>query len=67
MFGLYGFIIAFLFLIVHISSLESFGMSYTADVAFHSPQQFKDSFYRAPWFKMNTRPVDMSEKTDRRE
>ncbi|EDS72731.1 spore germination protein [Anaerofustis stercorihominis] len=66
MFGLYGFIIAFLFLIVHISSLESFGMSYTADVAFHSPQQFKDSFYRAPWFKMNTRPVDMSEKTDRR-
>jgi len=67
MFGLYGFIIGFLLLIVHLSGLKSFGMSYTADVAFHSPQQFKDSLYRAPWFKMKTRPVDMSNKTDRKD
>ena len=63
--GLYGFTIAFLLLIVHLSSIKSFGMSYMANVTFHSMQQFKDSFYRSPWYKMITRPTDMSEKKDR--
>ncbi|MGN8913592.1 spore germination protein [Anaerofustis butyriciformans] len=63
--GLYGFTIAFLLLIVHLSSIKSFGMSYMANVTFQSMQQFKDSFYRSPWYKMITRPTDMSEKKDR--
>ncbi|WP_290772868.1 spore germination protein [Anaerofustis sp.] len=63
--GLYGFTIALLIMLVHLSGLESFGMSYMANVVYNSVQQFKDSFYRAPWFKMLTRPTDMSKKTNR--
>ena len=64
-FGIYGFIIAFLILIIHLSNLKSFGMSYMANTTFHSTKQFKDTVYRSPWYKMTTRPTDMSADTDR--
>lgn len=65
LFGLYGLVISFIFLIIHLISLNSFKMSYMADMSFFSKGEFKDTLYRCPWFSMKTRPVDMSQKTNR--
>lgn len=56
-FGLYGFILAFSVCIIHIISLESFGVDYTASLRRFSFQSLKDTVLRAPWFKMTKRPA----------
>ena len=55
-FGLTGYFIGITVLFTIIFSLNSFGTDYTASLNEFSFQSLKDSIFRAPWFKMNTRP-----------
>ena len=59
LFGFYGYFFGMLLLVIYICSLDSFGMSYTADII-GNPLMYKDSYLRFPWFKIRTRPIDMS-------
>ncbi|WP_240041431.1 spore germination protein [Paenibacillus ginsengarvi] len=59
-FGLYGIAIGFLAILIHLSSLRSFGVAYLYPVAPLSPHSLNDVFIRAPhWaFSRRSRPFD---------
>lgn len=54
--GIYGFAIAALIALVHISSLRSFGAEYAGYLTSTAPQQAKDIYVRSPWWDMIKRP-----------
>lgn len=55
-FGLYGIVLGAIILVLHLCSLNSFGIPYMASVGpFHLSDQ-KDSLIRLPWTLMKTRP-----------
>ncbi len=56
LFGLYGYIAGITVTLIHILDLSSFGTSSTVSLDRASFQSLKDSFWRAPWGKMRTRP-----------
>ncbi|MBE6739724.1 MAG: spore germination protein [Ruminococcaceae bacterium] len=56
-FGLTGYFIGITALLTIIFSLNSFGTDYTASLNEISFSSLKDTVFRAPWFKMDTRPV----------
>jgi spore germination protein len=58
--GLYGFFLAWLFLIVHLSGLYSLGEPYLLDAAWRKgegKEKYKDYYMRLPLFTMWKRPV----------
>ena len=58
--GLYGFLIAFLILLIHLSSLESFKTPYLAPYNISDKNDFrdlKDTILRFPIFMQTTRPI----------
>lgn len=58
--GLYGFLIAFLILVIHLSSLESFNVPYLAPYNVSDRNGFKDlkdTLLRFPTFMQTTRPI----------
>ena len=58
--GLYGFLIAMLIILIHLSSLESFGTPYLAPYNISDQNRFsdlKDTFLRFPLFMQATRPI----------
>lgn len=56
LFGLYGYVIAASLFAIRIFSLKSFGVDYTEAFAKPDFMHLKDSFIRAPWTLMKTRP-----------
>ncbi len=59
-FGLYGFLIAMLIMLIHLSSLESFGVPYLSPFNIsvnNRAKELKDTILRFPTFMQNTRPV----------
>ncbi|MEY8745861.1 spore germination protein [Bacillales bacterium AN1005] len=56
MFGLYGVIMAFLFLVIHMFKLKSFGVPYVDMAASPSIKEWRDFFIRAPFQFMRGRP-----------
>lgn len=59
-FGLYGFAIAMLLVLVHLSSLESFKVPYLAPYNIsdqNSSRDLKDTILRFPTFMQSTRPI----------
>ena len=59
-FGLYGFLIAMLIILIHLSSLESFGTPYLAPYNISDQNRFsdlKDTFLRFPLFMQISRPI----------
>ncbi len=54
--GIYGFSLAALIALVHISSLNSFGAEYAGYLTSTAPQQAKDIYVRSPWWDMIKRP-----------
>ena len=56
-FGLTGYFVGITALFTIIFSLNSFGIDYTVSINEFSFSSLKDTVFRAPWFKMNTRPV----------
>lgn len=55
-FGFYGIILGIIILTVHLCSLRSFGIPYTAPFAPFIPANLKDTFVRAPWWLFKQRP-----------
>ncbi len=55
-FGLFGYLVAITLFVTRIFSIKSFGVDYTVSFAKPDFQSLKDSFIRAPWQLMKTRP-----------
>lgn len=66
-FGIYGFMLSFAVIIMHIISLSSFGVDYTSSLDIFSFESLKDTVFRAPWFKMRKRPDFNQNKTRQKE
>jgi spore germination protein KA len=59
-FGMYGISVALLILVLHLSSLRSFGIPYLKPFAPFMTKEQKDSFFRFPHWAMNKRPLFIS-------
>jgi spore germination protein KA len=64
-FGFYGIILIFLFMVVHLCGLRSFGVPYMAPFAPFIPVNNKDTFVRLPWWSLRQRPRLISANTIR--
>lgn len=62
-FGLLGFFVLASIFVIRVFSIKSFGVDYTISFAKPSLQTLKDTFFRAPWKFMKTRPVFNRNKT----
>ncbi|MBT2730904.1 spore germination protein [Bacillus sp. ISL-75] len=60
--GLYGILVASLILLTHMARLRSFGVPYLSPVAPLNFSSLKDTYVRAPWWKM----IDRSDQTGKR-
>lgn len=54
--GLFGIVLGILFIVIHLCTLHSFGVPYLAPLAPFEAAQMKDVLWRAPLWRMNTRP-----------
>ncbi|MCB2295036.1 spore germination protein [Clostridium algoriphilum] len=61
--GIMGIATGFTFLIIHLSSLENFGVPYMD----FKKDDLKDTFTRAPLWKMNTRPSIVSDQNNKKQ
>lgn len=59
--GLYGLMFGLVVFTIHLLNLRSFGEPYVTDFVTLDMQKNKDIFIRAPWWKMITRPENLSE------
>ncbi len=55
-FGLYGIMLAFLVIVIHLCTLKSFGVPYLSPFTSRLFSDLKDTFIRAPLYWMRTRP-----------
>ncbi|MFO7247554.1 MAG: spore germination protein [Bacillota bacterium] len=55
-FGLYGLMIGVLLILMHLSTLKSFGVPYLAPITPFRPADSKDILLRFPWTYLRTRP-----------
>lgn len=62
-FGLLGFFVLASIFVIRVFSIKSFGVDYTISFSKPSLQTLKDTFFRAPWKFMKTRPVFNRNKT----
>jgi len=60
--GLFGMVIVILILIMHLSSLRSFGIPYLSPIAPLMYQDLKDFLVRVPYLLMSTRPQSLQNK-----
>lgn len=54
--GIYGFIFAFILLILHLMSIRSFGVPHMMNATTARHHNGQDAWIRAPWWSMNLRP-----------
>ncbi|SFJ70940.1 spore germination protein [Thermoflavimicrobium dichotomicum] len=54
--GLLGMMLGVIALVIHLCTLRSFGVPYLSPIAPLKTRELKDVLYRAPWWKMDTRP-----------
>lgn len=54
--GLYGYIFGLIGLMIHLFTLNSFGVPYMSSLTSYNTQDLKDTVIRAPWWNMNFRP-----------
>jgi spore germination protein KA len=54
-FGIFGLMIGYMFLGIHLNSLQSFGVPYMSPVTPFKLRDMKDIFVRAPWWAMGKR------------
>ncbi len=54
--GIYGFALGVIAILIHLSSLKSFGIDYLSYLSAINPQAVKDVYTRAPWSRMRLRP-----------
>lgn len=56
--GLYGILFGIFIIVLHLSSLRSFGMPYMSPLGPYNSKDLKDSIFRFPWPLLKTRPVE---------
>jgi spore germination protein KA len=66
MFGLLGIIIGLLIMVMHLTSLRSFGIPYLAPMGPFIPSDQKDTLIRLPLWKMKSRPRLINQKNVKR-
>ncbi|WP_245600055.1 spore germination protein [Paenibacillus harenae] len=68
MLGFFGIFISVLFLIVHLTSLRSFGVPYMSPLAPGPKMQgvWRDVFVRLPWWAIVLRPMDLNLRNPKR-
>lgn len=64
--GLYGFAMGWIFLLIHLSSLESFGVKYMADYSHYSKGTIKDALMVAPTHTTYKRPEYLDTEDDKK-
>lgn len=64
MLGGFGITMGLLGILIHLSSLKSFGFPYLSPVAPFDQSGMKDAIIRAPFWKMKTRPRGMADKNE---
>jgi len=62
MFGLFGFLIASSFWLIHVLNLESFGVNQVDFLENGFSKKAKDNLIRMPWKILNMRPFDIANK-----
>jgi spore germination protein KA len=62
-FGLYGIIIGLIVMLLHLSSLRSFGVSYMSPMAPFILEDQKDMLFRLPFWKLFSRPYFNNQKS----
>lgn len=67
MFGLLGVLLGLVAILLHMASLRSFGVPYLYPLAPAVPAEWQDVFYRAPWWKMDLRPLLLRSPNRRRQ
>ncbi len=67
MFGLVGVFLGLMAILLHMASLRSFGVPYLYPITPAVPAEWKDVFYRAPWWKMDLRPLLLRSPNRRRQ
>ncbi len=64
--GFFGLITSGIWLLLHLATIDSFGISYTSYMLdYRHISLMKDTYIRAPWWKMKTRPRALSNNTVR--
>lgn len=58
--GVFGLFIGMTILHIHLYSLESFSVDYLSTVSKFTKHSLKDTVIRAPWWKMLTRPAEIT-------
>ncbi|EGL82739.1 GerA spore germination protein [Caldalkalibacillus thermarum TA2.A1] len=61
-FGLYGIMVFVIMIIIHLCSLKSFNVPYTAGFSPARLSDFKDSVIRSPLYNLNKRPTPFNQK-----
>jgi hypothetical protein len=56
MLGLLGIILSIIVIVIHLSTLRSFNVPYLTPLAPFRGREMKSVFFRAPWWKINSRP-----------
>ncbi len=64
--GMYGFMLVFAAMFLHLFNIRSFGVPYMLNLTSFNAQDMKDTFIRAPWWDMRTRPKIVSSNIRRR-
>ncbi|MFZ5643673.1 MAG: spore germination protein [Bacillota bacterium] len=64
--GFFGLFLGFALVLIHLSSLRSFGVPYLSPIAPLSTGDLKDTFTRVPWWAMSGRPRVIGWKNPRR-
>ena len=55
-FGLHGYVMGVMAIVLQLSSMQSFGVPYLSSLISFSTQGMKDTFVRLPWWRMVLRP-----------
>ncbi|KRE39791.1 spore gernimation protein KA [Paenibacillus sp. Soil522] len=67
-FGFFGIFISVLFMLIHLTSLRSFGVPYMSPMAPGPTKQgiWRDTFIRLPWWAIVLRPLDLNLRNPKR-
>lgn len=65
MLGLYGMTVGVMLILIHLCSLRSFDIPYLTPMASTKLSSWRDIFIRAPWWKMNYRPEQLTDEKAR--
>lgn len=60
--GVYGFLINFFIVIIHLMNIRSFGVPYLLNITTVKNHNYQDTWIRAPWWSMTLRPKIIAAK-----